>query len=556
MKILALDVGSSSVKALYFDKKYRGYSIVNFSNTLIKRDNKNLNIDQVSETIKSLIKENEYLPDEIVVIYPSDKTTHRFLTLPFRDAKRISITLPSELEEQLPFRLEDITYDWELLEAKGRNSHILITATRKQDIDNFTSMLTNAEIKPNLVIPGADPLMHLMNYLKLGKEYIEIEKNGIASKELKNNPVVLVDVGCSKTTVLIVKEGIPEHIRIVNYGGDYITRKIMEHYELSYEEAERSKLEVGYIIMEGDTSNFTEEQLGLSNVIKEAVDVIIRDVNQTISEYKAEKKEGVQQCFLSGSGWKTRNFSEYMAQELRIHVAQLEYGTSLGIKIPFAGTPEESVFATLVGFFIRYINKSGLKGFSVTKDAEKTTAGSMDDYYTLFKPTIRNVVIGLMLFLVYAMSHSFILNRMEQRYKKDIELKFKTVFPDKDRKAQAALLGNMSKLSREIDNRMKVQKAIIEGDIGPKVGGSALMVLKDLSDAIPTSRMVDVLDLNIKGSSLKIQKVLVGNGETAQMFKEDLEKSGNFDAVKQGEIKQVQGGAREFEITATHKGGK
>jgi hypothetical protein len=40
------------------------------------------------------------------------------------------------------------------------------------------------------------------------------------------------------------------------------------------------------------------------------------------------------------------------------------------------------------------------------------------------------------------------------------------------------------------------------------------------------------------------------------MFKEDLEKSGNFDAVKQGEIKQVQGGAREFEITATHKGGK
>lgn len=557
MKVLALDIGSYSIKALYFDKKYRGYSIANFSNTLIKRDSKNLNIDQVSETIKSLIKENNYQPDEIVAIYPSDKTTHRFLTLPFRDAKRISMTLPSELEEQLPFSLQDITYDWETLETRGRNSHVLVTATKKQDIDNFTSMLTNAEIKPHLIIPGADPLMHLMNYLKLGKEYIEVEKNGIASKELKNTPVVLVDVGCSKTTVMIVKDGLPEHIRIVNYGGDYITRKIMEHYELSYEEAERSKLEVGYIIMEGDTSNFTEEQLGLSNVIKEAVDVIIRDVNQALSEYKAEKKESVQQCFLSGSGWKTRNFSEYMAQELRIHVAQLEYGTSLGIKIPFAGTTEESVFATLVGFFIRYINKSGLKGFSIAKDTEQTTTGSMDDYYTLFKPTIRNVVIGLVLFLAYAMSHSFILNRMEQRYKKDIEAKFKTVFPDKDRKAQAALLGNMSKLSREIDNRMKVQKAIIEGDVGPdKRGDSALMVLKDLSDAIPSSRTVDVLDLDIKGSTLKIQKVLVSNGETAQMFKEDLERSGKFDAVKQGDIKQIQGGAREFEITATHKGGK
>lgn len=555
MKILALDIGSNSIKALYFDKKYRGYSIVNFSNTLIKRDSKNLNIDQISDTIKSLIKENKYQPDQIIAIYPSDKTTHRFVTLPFRDAKRISMTLPSELEEQLPFDLGEILYDWETVETKGRNSHILVTATRKQELDGFMAMLANADIKPNLVIPGADPLMHLMNYMKLGKEYIEVEKDGIVTKEQKFLPVVLVDVGCSKTTVLIVKEGLPAHIRIVNYGGDYITRKIMEHYDLSYEEAERSKLEVGYIIMEGDTSNFTEEQIGLSNVIKEAVDVIIRDVNQALSEYKADKKENVQKCFLSGSGWKTRNFSEYMTQELRLSVLQLEYGTSLGIKIPFAGTAEESVFSTLVGFFIRFINKSGLKGFNIAKDAEQANAGATDDYYTLFKPTIRNVAIGLILFLAYAMSHTFILNRIQQRYKKDIETKFKTAFPDKDKKAQAALLNNMSKLSREIDNRMKVQKAIIEGDVNPK-GESALMVLKDFSAAIPRDQVVDVQDMNIKGNTFKIQKVLVANGETAQMFKESLEKSGKFDAVKQGEIKQVQGGAREFEITATHKGDK
>jgi len=556
LKILALDIGSNSIKALYFDKKYRGYSIVNFSSTLIKRDSKTLNVDSVSETIKSLIKENKYQPDQVVAIYPSDKTTHRFLTLPFRDAKRISVTLPSELEEQLPFNIEDIVYDWETIETKGRNSRILVAATRKQDLDSFMAILANAEIKSDLIIPGADPLMHLMNYLKLGKEYTDVERNGVPTKELRALPVVLVDVGCSKTTVLIVKDGLPEHVRIVNYGGDYITKKIMQHYELGYEEAERSKLEVGYIITESDTSSFTEEQVGLSNVIKEAVDVIIRDVNQTLSEYKAEKKETVQKCFLSGSGWKTRNFAEYMIQELRLSVSQLEYGTSLGIKIPFAGTAEESVFATLVGFFIRYINKSGLKGFNIAKDAEQVVAGTRDDYYTLFKPTIRNVAIGLVLFLVYAMSHTFILDRMQQRYKKEIETKFKTAFPDKDKKAQVALLSNMSKLSREIDTRMKVQRAIIEGDVTPKEE-SALALLRDVSSAIPKGQVVDILDLTIKGNALKISKAIVANGEVAQQFKEDLEKSGKFDAVKQGEIKQSQGGtAREFEITATHKGGK
>ena len=556
MKILALDIGSYSIKALYFEKKHRGYNIISFSNTIIKRDSKTVNLDQISDAIKSLIADNKYEAGQMVALYPSDKTTHRFLTLPFRDSKKISMTLPSELEEQLPFAIEDIIYDWEILESKGRNSHILVTATRKQEYDGFLAMLANANLVPGLVIPGADSLMHLMNYLKLGKSYVEVEREGILSKELKAFPVVLVDVGCSKTTVMVVKDGLPEHIRIVNYGGDYITRKIMEHYELGYEEAERSKLEVGYIIMEGETSNYTEEQIGFSNVIKEAADVIIRDVNQALSEYKAEKKESMQKCVLSGSGWKIRNFIEYMAQELRMPVEQLEYGKALGIKLPFAGTPEESIFSTIAGFFIRFINKSGLKGFNIAKDTELLGNLEGEDYYSLFKPTIRNVMIGLGLFLVYAMTHSFILNRVQAKYKVGLETKFKTAFPDKDKKAQTALLGNMSKLSREIDMRMKVQRAIIEGEaVGPRED-SALTVLKDLSAAIPKDQTVDVLDVDIKGKSVKMQKVIAASGETASNFKQYLEKSGKFDAVKQGEIKQVPGGGREFEVTATHKGGK
>jgi len=557
LKILALDIGNHSIKALYFEKKYRGYGITSFSNTLIKRDSKNVSMDQISATIASLIKDNNYEPDKTIVLYPSDKTTHRFITLPFRDAKRISATLPSELEEQFPFGLDDIIYDWQIIESKGRNSRILVTATKKQDYDGFISMLKDINVFSNLVVPGIDPLIHLMNYLKLGEEYVDVEKDGVMTKELKPLPVALVDVGCYKTTVVIVKDGLPEHIRIINYGGDYVTRKIMERYDLGYEEAERSKIEVGYIIMEGDTSSFTEEQIGFSNVIKEAVDVIIRDVNQAIAEYKAEKKEGVHKCFLAGSGWKTRNFIEYMIQELRVPVEQLSYSKALGVKLPFADTPEEPVFSSLVGFFLRFANKSSLKGFNIATGIEQD-AGLVTsvDYFDMFKPTVKNVVIGLVLFFVYAMSHSFLLGRVQAKYRTELEGKFKIAFPDKDRKAQAALLGNMSKLSREIDSRMKVQKAIIEGvDTGPK-GISALAILKDFSSAIPSNQTVDVLDLSIDGKSIKAHKVIAAGGEVAQLFRDDLEKSGKFEAIKQGEIKQITGGGREFEITATYKGGK
>ena len=555
MKILALDIGSSSIKALYFDKKYRGHSIVNFSNTIIKRADKELSMDLISETINTLIKDNKYQPDKVVVLYPSDKTTHRFITLPFRDNKRIAVTLPLELEEQLPFDMEDIIYDWEVAESRGRNSKVLVAATRKDDYSGFAAMLGNASINTDLVIPGADPLTHLGSFLKLGKEYVEVEKNGALTKELKATPIVIVDLGCTKTTILVVKDGVPEQIRIINYGGDYITKKIMENYDLDYTDAERSKIEVGYIIMEGDTANYTEEQIGFSTVIKDASDAIIRDINQVVAGYKAERKESIQKCFLVGAGWKTRNFKEYMAHELRIPVESIEYSKALGVKLPFAGTPEEPVFASLIGFFIRFINKSTLKGFNFAKDKETNIGVGEGELYNLFKPTIRNVVIGMSFFLVYAVVHSFILSRIQTRYKQELETKFKTAFPDKDRKSQTQLLSNLPKLSREIDSRLKVQKAIIEGETIQLTGDSALTVLRDVSNYIPKDETIDVMEISIDGKNIKLQKVLVPNADSVQKIKAALETSGKFDNVKQGEIKQVQGGNKEFEITAAHKGG-
>ncbi len=555
MKVLVFDIGTYSIKSLYFEKSYSGHKLLSFSNTILSVDPKLSSAERVIEAVANIYKEQKYKPDQTVVIYPSEKTTSRFVTLPFRDNKRISVALPLEIEEQMPFEVDDILYEWQIVEYMEKGSRIFVTVTKKDDFEAFMKLMKACGIEPDIVTTGTDALFSLGNYLKLGKEIVEVQQEGKSQKQVESHPVVIIDMGCTKTNVVLSRNGVPEYARLINYGGDHVTRKIMEYYELPYADAERSKIEVGYIILDGDTSNYTKEQLSFSSILKEAYDLVIRDVNQTLASYKAERKDHISRCFLAGSGWMTRNFKEYMIQELKLNIQPLEFHQSIGIKLPFSGTPDELKFCNTIGFFLRYAGKTPLKGINFKREAGGEPSGDSSQFLRMFKPTIRNVIIALVFFMFYLFAHSMLLNRVQTQYKVELEKKVREAFPDKDKRTQRALLDNYTKLEREAQNRLKMQKALLEGESVKE--GSSLSVLRSLSSEIETKDKVDVIDLEIEKLKIKTAKMYVPNIEVMKNVVKSLETSGNFKDVKSVEGKKTQSGDLELDISAVYKeGGK
>jgi type IV pilus assembly protein PilM len=548
LKVLILDVGSYSIKALYLNKTFRGCKLNHFSHTIIQKDPKLSNYEQLTEAVKSVKKDNNYNPEQIVVIYPADKTTNRTITLPFRDKKRIELAIPIELEEQLPFSVEEAVYDWQIVENLPRGSKIIVTVTMKKDLDLFIGALKDADVDPDIITPGSDALFSLLNYLKLGKEKVETEKDGKKQTEINYHPVVVVDVGHTKSNVVISKKGIPEYTRLVNYGGDYITRRIMEEYDLTYEEAEKSKIDVGYIISEEDDSNYTQDQIKFSDLLKESYDIIIRDINQAIASYKAEKKETINHCYIAGSGWQTRNFTEYMSKELRLTIEPLHYHKTLGIDFPFAGTNDELVFINLIGFLMRYIGKVSLKGLNLRKTPKDLVKDeAQQNVIALLKPTFKNVVLGLIFFSFFMMGYYMLLDNSLSTYKDQLEQKTKLAFPDKDRRAIGSLLDSSTKLNSEIKSRMTLMKTIVEGDSSKK--DTALAALMELSSALPRDVVVDVVDLEIDSKDVNIIKGFTPNQEIVKKMSSILESSPRFKDVKLGEVKNsLDGEEKEFSM--------
>jgi type IV pilus assembly protein PilM len=546
LKVLILDIGSYSIKALYLNKTFRGCKLNHFSHTIIQKDPKLSNYEQLTEAVKSVKKDNNYNPEQVVVIYPADKTTNRTLTLPFRDKKRIELAIPIELEEQLPFPIEDSVYDWQIVENLPRGSKIIVTVTMKKDLDLFIAALKDADIDPDIVTPGSDALFSLLNYLKLGKETVETEKDGKTVTEIKYHPVVIVDVGHTKSNVVISKRGIPEYARLVNYGGDYITRRIMEDYAISYEEAEKSKIDVGYIITEGEENNYTEDQVKFSDLLKESYDIIIRDINQAIASYKAEKKETINHCYIAGSGWQTRNFTEYMSKELRLTIEPLHYHKSLGIDFPFAGTNDELVFINLIGFLMRYIGKVSLKGLNLRKTPKDLVKDeAQQNIIALLKPTFKNIMLAFVCFSVFLAAYYIVLDNSLSTYREKVEQKVKLAFPDKDKKGISSLLESDTKLNSEIKTRMSLMRSIVEGDSTKK--DTALAALMELSNAIPRTIVIDVVDLKIDAKGVSIVKALTPEQDTVKALSTILEDSSRFKDVKASEVKaSLDGKEKEF----------
>ncbi len=550
MKVLVLDIGSYSIKALYFEKSYSGHKLLSFSNTIIPDDSKLSASERILEAIRVMKSEQKYEPAETVLIYPSEKTTTRFFTLPFKDNKRISMALPLEIEEQMPFELEDILYEWQVVEYLDKGSRVFVTVTRKEDFNSYMELLKNAGIEPDVVTTGTDALFSLGSFLKLGKEIIEVEQDGKSQKQIESHPVVIIDMGSTKTNVVLSRNGIPEYARVINYGGEHITKKIMEYYDLPYQQAETSKIDVGYIILDGDTSNYTKEQISFSTILKEASDLVIRDINQTLASYRSEKKDHISRCFLAGAGWQTRNFKEYMIQELKLNIQPLEFHQSIGIKLPFSGTPDELKFCNTIGYFLRYAGKTPLKGLNFKKEKGSSSSGDASEFVRLFRPTIRNFIIAFVFFMFYLFAHSMLLNRIQERYNVDVEQKLKEAFPDKDKRAQKNLLDNYPKIVREARTRLKSQKALLEGSSVKE--GSSLSVLSSLSANIDQSNKVDFVDLDIQKSELKSAKFYTPNKETADNLIKGLELSKVFKDIKVKEGKTTANGV-ELELSSLYK---
>lgn len=215
--------------------------------------------------------------------------------------KRINLNVPAEkdlesaiyeeAEAHVPFDLDDVYLDYQIFSEEDDVLDILLVAAKKELIENILEIVEEAKLLPVIVDVDVIALSNLFEYLYQFQE-----------------TSLLVDLGASKTSVVLWQNQSFMANRDIGHGMLEINDLLQEKLNLSFEESEKLKLQGG------------EKENGVvKQVINKYFADVIQDIKGTIDYFKSIYGDGdVKKIYLCGGGAAVPGITKFFEKNLQI----------------------------------------------------------------------------------------------------------------------------------------------------------------------------------------------------------------------------------------------
>lgn len=478
-KIIGLDIGSYSIKAVEIINTLKSYEIANFYEAIIPvGDDMDPDI-VVPECMQQLFRDNALDADRILTAMPGQYISSRVLPFNFSDPRKIQSAIFSEVEDVVPFDLDDMIIDHQILGNAGAKTLALVVLTKKVFLKTFLEHLQKINIDPKLVDVDSLSFYNLTPHLSLNPDEV----------------VGLVDIGHEKTSLCLVQGDVLRMFRSINLGGKFITDFLARDMEISYAEAQSLKHAAGRLDFDADPASMLtgKEKLAAERMTL-AVNAIVKELGRTFYAFKTYEKSPVARLLLSGGTSRIKNLDSYLANRLEMEVGRLDLGsTSLRISSNLGAHSE--IIPQSVAIGLRSVGSS--KKLS-TINLRRGEFAYVQNYESLIRAAgmaSKAVVFAILLLVVSFGIKSFFykrqINQLQQIYIKEIAAQF----PDLKRKVKTENV-LFSKVKTDFRNLVRKETAsrrkAVDAFIAENSSTPALMALRYLSERIPKSVKVDI----------------------------------------------------------------
>ncbi len=541
-KVFGLDLGSYSIKGAIFDVSFGTFTLTDlFESSFLKADDLTVEqkIEATREALKGLVDENRINPHVTVSAIPGNAISTRMLTLPF-NKKKVEKVLPFELENYLPFTIDQLIIDYHTIRTSRNSTTLLASAVKKNLMANHLKVFEGVNIDPKFVDIDSFSLLNVYHILEVAP----------------SETVALIDLGHSKTNIAIISNGELLSLRTLLTGGKNLTNALRMKLDLTYDQAEEVKIRHGILKTE-ETPALKKDLKKITEVLTEAIDPLIEEIKQTIQAFKSKQsasedeseKKKVDQLFLCGGTSLMRNIDTYFLHKTRIKTSLLhcfppthEISKKLG--------PRERVMTQSIALGVKIAVKNQNK--KVSDINLRKDAFSFQHEFKGIKSKASFIVTWLAILAFFVIANFGVRYYKLSLYEADQEKKMlyamKSVLGDDYKKLK---ITSASKGKRIIEERIKKAKDQIEILTAGLAEVSALSILQEISARTPKDITVDVVELNIFRNNITF------NGEIDSFSSVDkliasLRQFEPFTDVQKGEISDAaEPGKKKFSINIT-----
>lgn len=301
MRILGIDVGTTSIKLVEVDSAFGRYEIHDYHEIATRPDR------TAAQLVADWYAELPRKPDRVVASIRTGQTTFRNLSLPTRDKRAIASGLEFELEDELPINMDEALTDYAPLSQGKWGTDLHVAITRSAIVETEIARWKEAGLEPDVITTEA---WAYRGYL-----------NRVLSPDRTDEPTLLVHIGHTHTNLHVQWRGRPILCRELAWGGSQLTKAICIRYQIPMDQAETAKIDHGFIVSSESTQTLTADQKHFSDTLNEALQSLYSEIRQINLATKALTQKNLSHVMLSGGSTLLPGLAQASAEALRLPVS-------------------------------------------------------------------------------------------------------------------------------------------------------------------------------------------------------------------------------------------
>src|SRR3989339_155464 len=301
--VWAIDIGNNSLKALRLTDAKGTVEVIGFENIAHGKilGGKGVTAQESEELIAislhEFLEKNNVRGDDIVISVPSQNSFARFVNLPPVDKNRIPEIVKFEAAQQIPFDINEVQWDWQLMSAEG-------AAEKKVGIFAIKNEVVNSELAhfagENVAVSCVQMApMALYNYILYDRpDLFKSEREAIA----------VLNMGAEATDLVVCT---PNSVwqRCIPMGGNSFTRAVSEAFKLNFQKAEKLKR----------TAPMSKYARQILQAMKPVFSDLSSEIQRSLGFYTSSNPNvKIGKVIALGGGTKMRGLVKYLQQTLQL----------------------------------------------------------------------------------------------------------------------------------------------------------------------------------------------------------------------------------------------
>jgi type IV pilus assembly protein PilM len=231
--LVGVDIGASSIKVAQLRETRKKLQVVRWGwaplppQTII--DGHVMNSGVVTEALARIFHDGKITRRDVAIGVYGQSVIVRKITVPMMTSAELDEQIHWEAEQHIPFDIKLMSIDYEVLRRRTESGQmdLLLVAAKKDEINDYASILREAKLKPVVVDINAFTVQNMFEHQN------ELPPEGT---------IALLNVGAAVSSLNIVAKGVSVFTREITNAGNAITEEIRKALGCSYEQAEAYKM--------------------------------------------------------------------------------------------------------------------------------------------------------------------------------------------------------------------------------------------------------------------------------------------------------------------------